>query len=169
MDRVVRGKIEALKSPTEMLWKMTTPLARADGFDIKNVTDPKEKGKRRGEENFPWVIHGNFCYTELGPNLDGGTHQVLGDPEFHFSVGCEKAQAKLNEVLSSGGSFRFFIHIGFSEHKAIFEIKSQKRTKNPKCREKRGKKKGKNTTGPSTAAGSDPSTAKDGKNNRGTK
>lgn len=130
VDHTARGKLRALKKPTEMLWKMTMPHAKSDDFDPKKE---KTTGQIRMEQSFPWVIHGACSYMEQGPNSNGGAVRYLDNPQFHVAVGSKQAAKRIYDILHGKGPVcDIHVHYNFDAYLRSFNDANLKKNKKGK-------------------------------------
>jgi len=94
-DTNVHLRLDGVQLPMERLQTMTIPVTRSD------ETAAELEAENAHENDWPWVIHGVFCYTEQQPDEDGqkSASAKLGIPELHFWAGSEQSKHHLYEML----------------------------------------------------------------------
>lgn len=114
-DANIRLKLDGVKKPVETLQKMTIPLSRTDD------------GEEDAEENeWPWVIHGCFCYTEQHPNEDGqkSDPERLAKPQLQFWAGSEQCKEHLEGQLAGVTGMDVVVHSNYESYKRAFRSES---------------------------------------------
>jgi len=97
---------------------MTIPVTRSD------ETAAALEAENANEKDWPWVVHGAFCYTEQQPNKDGqkSAPVSLGTPELHFWAGSEQSKDHFFEMLKATTNVK--VHSSFESHKRAFRSSS---------------------------------------------
>jgi len=114
-DANTRLKLDAVMKPMETLQKMTIPLSRTDN------------GEECPEEaEWPWVIHGCFCYTEQEPNEDGQKSAPgrLARPQLHLWGGSAPSKEHLEGQLAAANGIDIVVHSNFESYKNAFRSDS---------------------------------------------
>ena len=119
-DANIRKKLDALQKPMEVLQTMTIPLTRSD------ETTAEYEAASPDEKEWPWVIHGCFCYTEQKPNEDGqrAAAGTLSMPELHFWTGSNQAAHHLNDEITSETEIKIITHSDYETYKRAFRSSS---------------------------------------------
>jgi len=117
-DANVRLKLDGVQLPIERLQTMTLPVTRSD------ETTAELEAENAHQKDWPWVIHGAFCYTEQQPNEDGqkSAPGKLGTPELHFWAGSEQSKHHLYEMLKVTSHVK--VHGDFESYKRAFRSSS---------------------------------------------
>ena len=117
-DANVRLKLDGVQLPMERLQTMTIPVTRSD------ETTAELEAENAHQKDWPWVIHGAFCYTEQQPNEDGqkSAPGKLGTPELHFWAGSEQSKHHLYEMLKVTSHVK--VHSDFESYKRAFRSSS---------------------------------------------